>query len=165
MFSMIVAMDNDRVIGLKNTIPWRLSADLKYFKSVTMGKPIIMGRKTYDSIGRPLPGRRNIILSNQIDLAIEGCEIFSSLEAVRKALAEAPEAMIIGGEQVYKLFMPFVTKLYITEVDTHITNGDAFFSMFDPSVWREVTRKCHQQDEKNDHDYCFVVYERKAQTV
>ncbi|CAA6806917.1 MAG: Dihydrofolate reductase (EC [uncultured Thiotrichaceae bacterium] len=162
MLSMIVAMDKHRVIGVKNTIPWRLSADLQYFKSITMGKPIIMGRKTYDSIGRPLPGRRNIILSRQTDLAIEGCETFDSPEAVNQELVDSDEVMIIGGEQIYKLFMPFASKLYVTEVDTEVAEGDAYFSMFDPVEWRETSREYFSKDEKNECNYCFVVYERVA---
>lgn len=159
---MIVAMDKHRVIGVKNTLPWRLSADLQYFKSVTMNKPIVMGRKTYDSIGRPLPGRRNIVLSHQADLEIEGCETFGSPEAINQELLDVNEAMIIGGEQIYKLFMPYVSKLYVTEVDTEVAEGDAYFSMFDTTKWRETSRECFKKDEKNQYDYCFVVYERIA---
>lgn len=157
---MIVAMDKHRVIGVKNTLPWRLSADLQYFKSVTMSKPIIMGRKTYDSIGRPLPGRRNIILSRQADLQIEGCETFTSPEAINEVLADEPEAMIIGGEQIYNLFTPYVSKLYVTEVDVEVADGDAFFTEFKASEWLETSRECFEKDEKNEYDYCFVVYQR-----
>lgn len=160
MLSIIVAMDRHCVIGVKNTLPWRLSSDLQYFKSVTMDKPIIMGRKTYDSIGRALPGRRNIILSRQPDLAIEECETFVSPADVNDSLRDVPEAMVIGGEQIYELFIPYVSKLYVTEVDTEVTDGDAYFSMFDKTEWLETSRECFKKDERNEFDYCFVIYQR-----
>ena len=145
--SLIVAMANDRVIGIDNTLPWRLPADLKRFKATTMGKPIIMGRKTWDSIGRPLPGRLNIVISRNADYPAEGAKVVTSLEAAI-TLAEqeaADEIMIMGGANIYEQAMPLVNKMYLTLIDLNI-KGDAWFPKYDPSLWNVAqVEHCHQE--------------------
>ena len=166
--SLIVAMANGRVIGIDNTLPWRLPADLKRFKATTMGKPIIMGRKTWDSIGRPLPGRLNIVISRNGDYPAEGACVVTSLEAAI-ALAEqeqVDEIMIMGGANIYQQAMPLVDKMYLTIIDLDIA-GDAWFPEYDSSRWRVVSETpCHQvafQSETTQQvafDYVFVDLER-----
>jgi dihydrofolate reductase len=162
--SLIVAMANDRVIGIDNTLPWRLSADLKRFKATTMGKPIIMGRKTWDSIGRPLPGRLNIVISRNGSYPAEGAKVVTSLEAAI-ALAKqegTAEIMIMGGANIYQQAMPLVDKMYITMIDLDI-EGDAWFPEYDAAQWRvEQEESCHQEAISTDtvqqvaFDYRFV---------
>jgi len=140
--SIIVARAENGVIGIGNQMPWHLPEDLKFFKRVTMGKPVIMGRKTLESIGRPLPGRANIVISRQRDLALEGVTVVPSLEAALEAARAtgADEAMIIGGGQVYAQAMPLAGRLYVTHV--HATyDGDARFEMPDLADWRETARE------------------------
>lgn len=163
--SLIVAMANNRCIGINNKLPWRLPADLQYFKRVTQGKAIVMGRSTYDSLGRPLPNRTNIVMTRQPDWrAPEGVRVVHSLEAAI-ALAEAvavcnfqDEAVIIGGAEIYRLALPLVSRLYVTEVDTLVA-GDAFFPEWTRSDWQEMARECFV-DEATQLNYCFVVYDR-----
>src|SRR3954447_21977612 len=112
MISFVVAIGQNKVMGKDNAIPWHIPADLKFFKKVTMGKPIVMGRKTYDSIGRPLPGRLNIVVSRQADLNIPGCVVVDSMEGALEAGAPAPEIMLVGGAQLYRTAMPLVNKIY-----------------------------------------------------
>lgn len=145
--SLIAAMANDRVIGIDNTLPWRLSADLKRFKATTMGKPIIMGRKTWDSIGRPLPGRLNIVISRNADYPAEGAQVVTSLQAaIDLAKAEqADEIMIMGGANIYAQALPLVDKMYLTLIDLTI-KGDACFPVYDPSLWNvAATEHCQQE--------------------
>ncbi|WP_332650107.1 type 3 dihydrofolate reductase [Lysinibacillus sp. 54212] len=130
MISLIVAFDKNRVMGYENAMPWHLPGDLKYFKEQTMGKPMIMGRKTFESIGRPLPGRRNIVITRNPDYYAEGIETVSSLEEAIALAGNIPEIMIIGGEQIFKLSLPIADKLYITHID-HEFEGDTFFPAFE----------------------------------
>ncbi|MEL7310522.1 MAG: dihydrofolate reductase [Pseudomonadota bacterium] len=125
LISLIAAVSDDGVIGRKNTLPWRLSADLRYFKQRTMGKPIVMGRKTFDSIGKPLPGRRNLVVSRNSELWIDGAEVVGSIESALAACADADEVMIIGGGQLYEQAMPLAGRLYITRVHLKVPDGDA----------------------------------------
>lgn len=160
--SLIAAMDNNRVIGVHNTLPWHLPADLKHFKALTMGKPILMGRKTYESIGRPLPGRDNIILSRQAGFSAEGCTVMCSVE---KALAyadtlEAEELMVIGGAQLYEAMLPMAARLYLTRVDTEVEGGDAFFPEINRSEWTKLSWETHAADDKNAHPYAFTILQR-----
>lgn len=161
--SLIVAMDNDRCIGVDNTLPWHISEDLRRFKELTLSKPVIMGRKTYDSIGRPLPKRPNIVVSRNKTYRPYGAWAENSLEsAVTNALNTAhrdqqDEIMIIGGAQIYDLAMPLVDRMYVTHVDTSV-NGDAHFPEIDPNTWKEVERTDSAQ---KDLKYSFVTYERK----
>lgn len=157
MISLVAAMSKNRVIGKNNTMPWHLPADLKHFKSVTMGKPIIMGRKTFESIGKPLPGRRNIVVTHQ-EKEFPGCDVFHSLEEALKSVASEPEVMIIGGANVYAQVLPKVQRMYLTFIDLDV-DGDAFFPAWDESQWREVSSEQHAPDDKNPYPYRFVVLE------
>jgi dihydrofolate reductase len=164
--SAIVAMAQNRVIGINNSLPWYLPNDLKYFKSVTLGKPVIMGRKTFESIGRPLPGRPNIVISTNPDYKADGVSVVSSVEAARQmardllAVNGGSEAMIIGGEQIYRLFMETIDRLYLTEVMAEV-EGDAWFPAFDEKAWQEVACEAFNAEDPNPYDYRFRVLERK----
>ncbi|MFV1871783.1 MAG: dihydrofolate reductase [Oleiphilus sp.] len=164
--SMIVAMSENRVIGINNKLPWYLPNDMKYFKQVTMGKPIIMGRKTYESIGKPLPGRANIVITRNTQWQAEGVKVAHSLEQAI-ALAEAisnidgqSEVMIIGGDQIYKACLPQVDRVYLTKVHAEV-QGDAWFPEVDWSSWQEVGREDFQAEGANPYDYSFIVYDRQ----
>lgn len=143
--SLIVAMTNDRVIGADNGLPWRLPADLKRFKAITMGKPILMGRKTWESIGRPLPGRRNIVISRNPEYVAEGAEVLASLEDALAASADAEEVMIMGGANIYEQALPLVDKMYLTLIDLDVA-GDAHFPAFDMGDWQQVAEEVCLQD-------------------
>ena len=158
--SIIAAMDRNRLIGSDNRLPWHLPADLAHFKQVTMGKPIIMGRKTYESIGRPLPGRTNIVLTRSADFRAEGVLTANSLEQALDYVSEEDEVMIIGGSTIYELALPRADRLYLTYVE-NAGEGDAWFPEFDIERWRVVASEQHRADEKNSSDYRFVSYERK----
>ncbi|MEM6723347.1 MAG: dihydrofolate reductase [Bacteroidota bacterium] len=154
--SIIVAQTENRVIGKNNDIPWYLPADLKYFKKVTTGHHIIMGRKCYESIGRPLPKRTNVILTRRIDFHAEGCVVTHSLDEaldIARQNGEA-EAFIIGGGEIYKLAMPLVDQIYLTQVHTEL-EGDIYFPELDPEKWQLEWSEAHQADEKNGFDYTF----------
>ena len=162
--SLIVALAENRVIGVNNSLPWYLPNDLKYFKAVTMGKPIIMGRKTYESIGKPLPGRTNIVISRDPNFNADGCKCVDSLETAIE-LAEQitlidgqDEAVVIGGEQIYRLALPLAQRLYLTRVAAEVT-GDAWFPQIDETAWHEVVREDHSAEGPNPYDYSFVVLE------
>jgi len=163
--AIIVAQAKNRVIGVNNKLPWHLPEDLRYFKQVTMAKPIIMGRNTYESIGRPLPGRTNIVISRQEAYAPEGVKVVSSLEAAIE-LAEsialidgASEAMVIGGGQIYAQALEKADRLYLTEVDAEI-EGDAWFPEFSRDDWKEVGRENFSADGPNPYNYSFIVLDR-----
>ncbi len=158
--SIIAAMANNRVIGKDGKLPWRLPADLQFFKRTTMGKPIIMGRVTWDSLGRPLPGRRNIVVSRSEPDLPEGAEWQPSLPAALDAVSDEDEAMIIGGASIYEQALPLADRLYLTLVDAAV-DGDAWFPEFDARQWREISRETHEPDEKNRYSCAFVVLERK----
>lgn len=157
--ALIVAQSRNRVIGIDNTLPWHLPEDLKYFKATTMDKPIIMGRKTYDSIGRPLPGRTNIVVTRQTDWSAPGVKVASTLEeAVALASAEQPEeVMVIGGAQIYELMLPAADRIYLTQVDTDI-EGDAFFPELPQDEWQEVSRQLPEKEHLPA--YTFLCMER-----
>jgi len=157
--SLIWAMDRNRLIGKENALPWRLPADMAWFKKSTMGKPILMGRKTYESIGRPLPGRTNLILTRQPDLNIEGCKVIHSLEEALAAVPNAEEVMVMGGAEIYTLLLDRAERLYITEIDGSF-EGDAWFPEFDRAAWCEVHREEHQPDDKNPYPYSFIILKR-----
>jgi len=157
--SIIVAMDRNRVIGKGDTLPWHISSDLKNFKKITMGKPIVMGRKTHESIGRPLPGRENIILTRDENYSSESCTVLHSMDDIFEHCKDVEEVMITGGSEIYKLSLKQATRLYLTEVHTEI-EGDTFFPEFDRDKWKEVSREDHKSDEKNEFDYSFVLLER-----
>jgi len=155
--SMIAAMGKNRVIGKDNNMPWHLPADLQHFKKTTLGSPIIMGRKTYDSIGRPLPGRLNIILSRNPNLVVEGCSVVNTLkEAIDLAKkTDASEIFITGGAHLYDTFLEDADRLYLTLIDAEF-EGDTFFPDYTQRSWQEVTREDHQADDNNPYDYSFV---------
>ena len=158
--SIIVAMDRNHVIGSEGDLPWHISSDLQNFKKITMGKPIIMGRKTHESIGRPLPGRENIILTRDKDYQAEGCTVLNSLDEVIEHCKDIDEIMITGGSEIYQLALDKASKLYLTEVHTEI-DGDTHFPEFDKGDWEEISRENFKADEKNDFDYSFVVLKRE----
>lgn len=157
--AIIVAMDKQNLIGKNNDLPWKLSADLQYFRKVTMGKPLIMGRNTHESIGRPLPGRKNIIVSTNKDYQAEGCFVVQSLEQAFIACEDAEEAMVMGGASLYEQLLPQADKLYLTHVNAEL-EGDTWFPKWEKSHWQEISREDHPADEKNQYPYSFVVYER-----
>jgi dihydrofolate reductase len=136
----VVAMSENRVIGRDGDLPWRISADLKHFKAVTMGYPILMGRKTWESLGRPLPGRRNIVITRNADFAVNGTERAASLDDALAMCAGAEKAMIIGGGQIYKEIMDRLDVIELTEVHAE-TDGDTYFPEIDPADWRETSRE------------------------
>jgi dihydrofolate reductase len=161
--ALIVAMASNRTIGRNNELPWYLPDDLKYFKSVTMGKPIVMGRKTFDSIGRPLPGRLNIVITRNNEWRHAGVETASSLQqavtiAAEKTAAEhTQEVMVIGGEEIYRAAIELADRLYITRVQAQV-QGDAFFPEYDETGWQEVSRQ--EPTVQGDPPYFFQVLER-----
>ncbi len=163
--SAIVAVAKKKVMGRAGDIPWYLPADLKYFKKVTLDHHIIMGRKTYESIGRPLPKRTNVILTRQPFYIVSNCLMAQDIE---EALSIAydngeEEAFIIGGGEIYKLSMPYWDKLYLTEVDLEV-EGDTFFPELDMDEWELKSEEKHLPDDKNEHSYTFKVFERKQKT-
>ncbi len=161
--SLIVAAAKNRVIGNNNQMPWHLPADFAYFKRVTNGHPIIMGRKTFESIGRPLPGRRNIVVSRNPDFHADGVEVVASLEQAISACKSQQgfdDAFVIGGASLYAEALPRVDRIFLTEVDA-APEGDTLFPLLDKNQWREITRQRREVDEKNVHSMEFVVLERK----
>ena len=159
IISLIAAMDKNRLIGNKNQLPWHLPADFAHFKSVTMGKPIIMGRKTYESIGKPLPGRSNIVLSRNTDLQFKGVTCVNSFDAAVEAVPDVEEVMIIGGSAIYEMLLPQIDRMYLTYVDAEF-EGDAWFPDYDVSQWAETDSVTHQADEKNRFACRFVTLEK-----
>ena len=157
--SMIVALDRRRVIGSGAGLPWRLSADLRRFRKITMGKPIIMGRKTHESIGRPLPGRENIILSRDKRYQAAGCTVLNGLAATLAHCRGQSEIMVTGGAEIYRQFLDRAARLYLTEVHAEV-KGDTFFPELARRQWREVAREGFRADARNEFDFSFVVLER-----
>ena len=160
MVSFIVAMTENNVIGKDNAVPWYLPADLAHFKNTTMGHPIIMGRKTHESIGRSLLGRYNVVITRQKDYkAADGCVVVHSLDEALKLpeVKSDPEVFIIGGAEIYNQTLPLADRIYLTRVHTKM-KGDKFFK-FDESKWREVSREEHKADDKNKFSYTFTVFE------
>ena len=156
--SMIVARSRNHVIGRDNQMPWKISADLQFFKRVTMGFPVIMGRKTWESIGRPLPGRRNIIVSRNADYQAAGAELVGSLDEALNSLSEFPRVFVIGGEQLFKQAFDKADRLYITEIDLDIEDGDTFFEVPNESAWKEVERT---PGSEGDISFSFITLERQ----
>ncbi|WP_300411946.1 dihydrofolate reductase [uncultured Alcanivorax sp.] len=164
--SLMVAKASNRVIGRNNKLPWYLPNDLKYFKQVTFGKPVIMGRKTWDSLGKPLPGRTNIVITRQAGFQAEGAKVVATLdEAVTLAenvafIEGQDEAVVMGGAEIYALALPQADRLYLTEVHAEV-DGDTWFPEYDTSEWKEIGREDFPAEGPNPYDYSFVVYERK----
>jgi dihydrofolate reductase len=155
--TLIVAMDARRGIGIDNKLPWHLPEDLAHFKRLTSGHPIIMGRKTFDSIGRPLPNRRNIVITRNPQWRHDGAEAVTSLEAAIALAGDAP-AFIIGGAQIFAAAMGLAGRMVVTEID-HTFSCDTFYPPFDGALWRETARETHHSD-VNGYDYAFVTYEK-----
>ncbi len=158
IISLIAAMDCNNLIGSNNQLPWHLPADFAWFKSVTMGKPVIMGRKTWDSIGRPLPGRTNVVISRNSDVSLQGATCVSSLQAALDVDRASEEQMVIGGSSIYDMAMPLVSRMYITHVDA-VFEGDAWFPQIGPE-WHKTESQHRAADEKNAYDCEFAVYEK-----
>ncbi len=157
--SLIAAQSRNRVIGKNNHIPWHLPADLRYFKQITMGKPIVMGRKTFDSIGRALPGRRNIVITRQSSFAAENCEVFHSIDTALHQLQNETEVMMIGGAELYAQCMDRADYIYLTVVEMEC-DGDAFFPIVNPAQWTLSSEEIFKSDEKNQYGYRFQVWKR-----
>ena len=159
-------MAENRVIGRNNNLPWYLPNDLKYFKQVTMGKPIVMGRLTFESIGKPLPGRTNIVITRNADWHADGVKVAHSLEEAQEfarlqaEIDAVDELMIIGGDQIYQLSAPFVDRIYLTQVHAEV-EGDAWFPEIDWQQWREVGREDFSAEGPNPYDYSFIVLDRR----
>lgn len=158
--SLIVAMDENRLIGNDNQLPWRLPADLAFFKRTTMGKPIVMGRRTFESIGRPLPGRRNIVITRNLQFAAEGCEIVNSIERALTSCGDHDELMLIGGASLYQQTMEQVSCMYITRIHHHFS-GDTWFPEFDSAQWKIENQQDFDADQGNPFAYSFVKYVRE----
>ncbi|GIW34980.1 dihydrofolate reductase [Meiothermus sp.] len=155
--ALVVAMDKNRAIGQGGALPWRLPDDLKRFRALTLGRTVLMGRKTYESIGRPLPQRRNVVLTRDPAFRPEGLEVVHSLE---EALKLGDELMVIGGGEVYAMFLPLATHLHLTLVDATVPDADAFFPQWDSAEWREVYRAFHPSDERHPFAFSYVDLER-----
>lgn len=157
--ALIVAMDENRLIGKNNNLPWRLSADLQYFRKITMAKPIIMGRKTHESIGKPLPGRQNIIITNNQRYKAQGCIVVYSIAEALRAAAFADEAIVMGGASLYAQLLPRAHKLYLTLVHAELA-GDAWFPKWQSREWQQISREDHVAGDMNEYPYSFIVYQR-----
>ena len=160
--TMVVAASTNNVIGRAGKLPWRLPEDLRRFRELTMGRPVVMGRRTFESIGRPLPGRRNIVVSRKTGLKIDGCEVVNSPEAalsVARAV-EPGEVMIIGGEQLYNKLLPHTTRIHMTRVHATI-EGDAFFPALRPDEWTAVWSEPHPATHDHPLAFTFEIFERR----
>jgi len=155
MITLVAAMTPKRVIGKNNSLPWQMPADLAHFKKITLGKPVIMGRKTYQSIGRLLPGRKNIIISRDKHFYIEGAEIFHDIDSALDSLKNQKEVCVIGGSEIFAQTLPLANVLELTYIQANI-DGDSFFPEFDQSSFTEILREEHKADENNPYDYVFV---------
>ena len=160
IISLIVAMGENRVIGYNNKLPWNLPSELKYFREATKHKPVIMGRKTHDSIGRPMPERMNIIITRDKNYKADGCVVVNSKEDAIKTAKGNNEAMVIGGAEIYKLFLPIADRLYITKV--HGTfKGDIYFPEFNENEWVKLKETFVEKDDENKYSYTIMALERK----
>ena len=158
--SIVVAAAENNVIGRENGLIWKLSNDMKYFKGLTMGHPVIMGRKTFESIGKPLPGRKNIVITRNQDFTAEGCVVVHTIESALAEAKDAGEVFVIGGDNIYRQFWGIADKLYLTRVHTKVS-GDAAIPTVDESDWTEESRQFYKADEKNEHDHSIITYARK----
>ncbi|MDX1499159.1 MAG: type 3 dihydrofolate reductase [Woeseiaceae bacterium] len=159
MISLVVAASENGVIGRDGGLPWRLGDDLRRFKALTMGKPIVMGRKTFESIGRPLPGRQNIVITRQTGFTAEGCDVVASQEEAVAAAGDADEIMVIGGGEIYALFLPRAERVYLTRVAAEV-EGDTHFPDLPADEWTETAHESHMANERNDHDFTIITYDR-----
>jgi len=162
MLSIIVAKAKNNIIGKENKLVWHLPEDLKHFKNLTTGHTIIMGRKTFESIGRVLPNRKHIIFSQNPDFKVkdENVQVVHSLLEIQELIEGKEETFVIGGAMIYNFLMPYVTKMYVTEIEEEF-EGDTFFPKINTDIWKETSRVKGMKDEKNNLDYEFVTYEKK----
>jgi dihydrofolate reductase len=161
LVSLIVALADNGVIGRDNALPWRLPEDLRRFKAATLGKPILMGRRTFESIGHALPGRANLVLTREPDWSAPGVLVVHSVAAALAAARAAPELVVIGGAQVYRLVMPLAQRIYLTQVHAALA-GDTYFEDFDPAQWVEVAHEERAADERHAYPLTFKTLERRA---
>jgi dihydrofolate reductase len=157
---IVVAVAENDVIGRRNELPWRLPADLRRFKALTLGKPVLMGRRTYEAIGRALPGRLNLVLSRSGDFSPEDCTVVPDLDRACEAASAEAEIMVIGGAQIYRQCLPLTSRIHLTLVHTRVEDGDTFFDGWRGAEWRESFRERHEADEKNSCAYSFVTLDR-----
>jgi dihydrofolate reductase len=160
IISIIVAIGNNWVVGKDNKLPWDMPADLAHFKQKTMGKPVIMGQRTFESIGKPLPGRTNVILTLDKNFSFEGCLVAYSIDEALEKLKDFEEVMIIGGVSIYKQFLPLADRIYLTLIKGDFS-GDAFFPEFDFNNWKELERIDNLPDKDNHYPYSFLTLEKK----
>jgi dihydrofolate reductase len=162
--SLLAALDRDFAIGKGNALPWHLSDDLRRFKALTLGKPLLMGRKTAESLGRALPGRLNLVLTRSGQVPFEGMQAVETLEEALfvAGLEQAEELCVIGGGEVFALALPQAQRMHLTFVDTVVAGADAFFPRFDPDDWRETSREAHPADARNEFAFAFADFERIA---
>ena len=160
LLSLICAMDRNRLIGKNNSLPWHIPADLAFFKRTTMGKPVIMGRKTYESIGKPLPGRSNIIVTRNSSLSFPGCDIASGIDHAIALAQDSHEVMIIGGASLYRQSLDKANQIYLTLIH-HGFSGDTWFPEIDPDRWKQANREDFQADSTTSYPYSFIKYTRE----
>ncbi|HET7627236.1 MAG TPA: dihydrofolate reductase [Bacillales bacterium] len=160
MISFLFAMGKNHVIGKDNAMPWHLPADLAYFKKLTVGHSVIMGRKTFESIGQALPDRRNIVVTTNETFKAEGCEIVHSVREALDLVNGEDEAFVIGGAKLFEAFYPYADRLYVTAIDESF-EGDTFFPEIDAERWKQTYIKPGERNEKNPYDYAFLVYDRR----
>lgn len=163
MISMIAAIDRNGVIGVDNKLPWSMPADLKFFRDKTRGHHVIMGRKTYESMGRPLPDRPNVVITRQKGYKLEGARVVHSLDealAIARAASEV-ETFIIGGADIFEIGLPLADRIYLTEIDFEVSRGDAYFPKLDHRDWQVVEERVREPDEKNKHRCTFLTYARR----
>lgn len=158
---LLAALDRQRAIGRGNALPWRLPNDLKRFKALTLGKPVLMGRKTAESLGRTLPGRLNLVLSRSGDAPYAGMQVVRSLDQALEVAGEAEQLCVIGGGEVYALCLPLAKRMYLTHVDTEVTAADAWFPSFDAEAWQIEARQTHPADQAHAFKFEFVDYRRR----
>ena len=159
--TLVAALGRNGVIGLDNRMPWHITEDLKRFKGLTMGHPVVMGRKTFESIGKPLPGRKNIVITHSCELSAPGCRVVHSMEEALAAADGAADVFVIGGAEIYGLALPLADRLELTDVDVAI-DGDTYFPEFERSAWREVSRESRSTESPERLRYDFVTYERRS---
>lgn len=158
--ALIAAMDRSHAIGVGNRLPWRLPAEMAYFTRSTIGKTVIMGRKTFESLPKPLKDRKNVILTRQLGYNIEGCETVHSVEESLERYS-GDEIMVIGGAEIYEQYLPYADTLLLTDVDTDVEGADAFFPKVEEEVWQLVSSEHHEKDDKNAYSFTFKVYKRR----
>lgn len=157
---LVAALDRRHAIGRGNELPWRLPDDLKRFKALTLGKPVLMGRRTAQSLGRALPGRRNLVLTRGGQVPFDGMQAVASLDEALQGAADADELCVIGGGEVYSLCLPHAARMHLTHVDTVVADADAFFPDFDPARWQVVRREAHPANDRHPHTFEFIDYRR-----